>query len=216
MSSQMLTALLSLVVTTLGASSQVRPSHPATSGDSLQLVGRSAHLSLRAARELYTLPAHPDRCGVLLTLINETQRAIGVDLRTYWTAIYPSQWTLTRGPQRDLVDETVLPLAILTLADTQALHRAFRAGELTPLAPLAAVRVFTLFNGRCPEVSSIADQHYLILPLVGALRSTDGRRVAELRLTEAPAPSRDIVLPLPFVSRVLPSGILRLLPPSLK
>jgi hypothetical protein len=149
-------------------------------------------------------------------LTNETQRAIGVDLRTYWTAIYPSQWTLARGPQRDLVDETVLPLAILTLADTQALHRAFRAGELTLLAPRAAVRVFTLFNDRCPEVSSIADQHYLILPLVGSLRSTDGRRVAELRLTEAPALSRDIVLPLPVVSRVLPSGILRLLPPGLE
>jgi hypothetical protein len=188
------------------------PRGPAPPADSTQAVGRSAHVSVRAHQRVYTLAAHPDRCGVLLTLTNLTARRIGVDLRSYWEAIYPSQWVLSRGPQRDLIEETVRPLSTLTAADSQALNRAFQAGQLTMLAPHGSMAVFTLFNGRCPPLRTAPDVRYLILPMVGALRSADGMTVAELRLTEEAPRVRDLVLRLPAVRRSLPPGVRRLLP----
>ena len=204
--------LFSFTLPMLLPMSLATPRELAAPADSTQTLGRSAHVSVRAHQRVYTVAAHPDRCGVLLALANLTARRIGVDLRSYWEAIYPSQWVLTRGRQRDLIEETVRPLSTLTAADSQALNRAFQAGQLTLLAPHGSMAVFTLFNGRCPPLRAAADVRYLILPMVGALRSTDGTTVAELRLTDEAPIVRDLVLRLPAVRRSLPAGVRRLLP----
>lgn len=130
--------------------------------------------------------------GVLLTLTNRTNRRIGVDLRSYWGAIYPSQWVLTRGPHRDLIDEEAPLLPVLTDADRRELNEAFHAGQLTVLSAHATRTVFSLFNGRSPESPSMEGRHYLIVPLVG------------------------LVLHLPLTPQKLPGGILLLFPPGIE
>jgi hypothetical protein len=137
---------------------------------------------------------------------------LGIDLRSYWGAVYPSQWTFTTGPKRELIDETTIPLGTLAASDSQALVQAFQGGELTPLAVGATLQVFTRFNGRCPDVTPSPELQYLILPIVGALRSTDGHRVAELRVTEQAPDTRDVVIRLPLAPHLLPSDVTVLSP----
>lgn len=190
------------------------PSRAAAQSETLQLLGRSSQLSVRARPDLYALPDRPDRCGVLLVLTNETSAAIGIDLRDYWAAAYPSQWVFTPDPRREIMDEPSRALVPLSAGDSQAMRRDYRAGRLTTLRPGAGLAVFSLFNGPCPDPVAPPGRRYLILPIVGVVRSTDGRTVAEVRFTDRPAGERDVVVPLPAVPRRLPRGVRLLLPPG--
>jgi len=167
---------------------------PATATD-WYTVHEDQVLAVRVERRLYQQAGSPHFL-VRVRVDNRSARRLGVDLRDYWSVIYPNQWGALREDHRSIIDEmraTPEPLDAALCAD---LRRAFASGDLTAVPPTGSVEYYREFNasGRA-EVDQQATEQYLFVSLAGQTLYTDGTRCDHL---EAAGPGdSDLVIATP-------------------
>lgn len=113
---------------------------------------------------------------------NRRHVRIGVDLRDYWSVVYPNQWGALRSPHRTVIDERRARPKPLDAAGCAARKRAFSAGSaLSFVRPGGAVDYFREFNasGRA-DVNRQATLGFLFVSLAGQIDWTDGLRCETL------------------------------------
>lgn len=167
-------------------------------------------VGVEVERRLFERPGD-DHFLIRVRVRNQGDRVLGMDLRDYWTVVYPNQWGAQSGSRREVIDEGRMPAKVLDEGRCADLRRAFGAGELALLPVGGAVEYYREFNasGRA-EVEVQAVEPYLFVSLAGQVLVTDGDRCGSVTLDWAPEGEReswetDLVLAAPIGWGVVPA-----------
>ncbi len=141
---------------------------------------------------------------------NLTDRPLGLDLRDYWTVVYPNQWGALATEGRQTIDESRMPARVLDAARCDDLRRGFAEGTLAALPAGGAAEYYREFNasGRA-DVDAQAVEPFLYVSLAGQTLVTDGENSENLPLEWGPSDATantDLVLAAPVAWAAVPDG----------
>jgi hypothetical protein len=177
-----------------------------TMGD-WQTVQRGELATVFVERRLYERSGE-EHFLIRVRVENLTDRPLGVELRDYWTVVYPNQWGALAEPTRTVVDERRMPARALHGRGCTALHQALADGALAVAAARDSVEYFREFNasGRA-GVDAQATERYVYVSLAGQTLLTDGERCENLTLdwgNEGSTADSDLLLQAPVAWATLP------------
>jgi hypothetical protein len=164
-------------------------------------------LAVEVENALFEASGHP-HFYVHLRLVNLSNRAIGVDLRTPLQTAFPNQWGGSDQPSRQTIDERVPVVRRLDPATQNALRAAFRGRALRSIAPHASIDYYAVFNASTRSDVDAQARRYVLVTIRGELRATDGTRVEQLALDESLSREPDLVVSTPIRWSRIPASSL--------
>ena len=181
----------------------------ATADGSWHEAARGTMAAVELERRLYERAGH-EHFFVRVRVRNLTDRPLGLDLRDYWTVVYPNQWGALATERRDTIDESRMPARVLDAARCDDLRRGFVEGTLAALPAGGATEYYREFNasGRA-DVDAQAVERFLYVSLAGQTLVTDGENSENLPLEWGPSGSTantDLVLAAPVAWTAVPDG----------
>jgi hypothetical protein len=178
-----------------------------TMGD-WQTVQRGELATVLVERRLYERSGE-EHLLIHVRVENLTARLLGVELRDYWTVVYPNQWGALAGPTRTVIDERRMPARALHGRGCTSLHQALADGALAVASARGSVEYYREFNasGRA-DVDAQASERYVYVSLAGQSLLTDGERCENLTLdwgNEGGIADSDLLLQAPIAWGTVPA-----------
>lgn len=209
------TLLLLFFVTFSGASctgvARSNGVDPQALGDaSWHALSRSSLADVFVERALYERDQDP-HFYMQVRIDNASTKAIYVDLDDYGTVYHPNQWGVLNTSQRMMINERRLVQPGLDAARRQAIHKAFKAGGFTEIAPGSSITYFRDFNNRKPGRFEIYEdraegKQWLFVSLDGYLVLTDGQVIEQTGQSQADKAIHlsEVIFDAPLVWKQLP------------
>jgi hypothetical protein len=170
---------------------------------------RGTLAAVQVERRLYER-AGDEHFLVRVRVDNLADRPLGLELRDYWTVVYPNQWGALATEQRLTIDESRMPARVMDAARCHDLRRGFAAGELTAIPAGGAAEYYREFNasGRA-DVDAQAVERFVYASLAGQTLVTDGEDCENLPLDWGPSgatANTDLRLAAPVAWAAVPEG----------
>ena len=138
---------------------------------------------------------------IRVSVHNQTNREIAVDLRDPRFVISLNQWGVFDRPERGIIDERRMEAVEFTVDDRKRLNAAFaRKRDLVHVPSGKSVDYYWPFNGPIDKSTRTAVDgaggQFVILSMAGELRVTDGKQCEILRCGEPG--EADVAIPRPI------------------
>jgi hypothetical protein len=164
-----------------------------------RLVGSNKLISVSAERVLYEHESKKSFC-IHVRITNVSQKDIGVDLRDYWTTLYPNQWGVQDRATRQIIDEESMIRHEPDAAKKAELTAAFEKKQLTVIPAGTSTDYYREFNASGLPAAKAGE--FLIISLDGQILSTDGKGVEDFQRKNAG--DWDLIIKGPLEWRVIP------------
>lgn len=137
------------------------------------------------------------------SIINTSDKTIGLELSDYWNIVYPNQWGIYTKPYREVVNESqIIPDNKI---DKAKLSEKYNNNMLVMIKPGETLEYYRDWNGSGEKVE-VNQEEYFILTFDGQLIFTNGEEIEHLTLDKAKEANRVVVISYPINYKVVPEN----------